>query len=77
MKAIDPTIKIIGPECAWYYQGIINGLTTPNGPDDITGVDLSGNFYIDYISFHFYPFNGSQTRSQVISKLTSPRIFSR
>jgi hypothetical protein len=75
MKAVDPTIKIIGPECAWYNQGIVNGLTTPNGPDDITGMSPSGNYYIDYISFHFYPFNGSQTRSQVITKLSSPGSF--
>ncbi|MEW6470200.1 MAG: T9SS type A sorting domain-containing protein, partial [Bacteroidota bacterium] len=71
MKNVDPTIKIIGPECAWFNQGIITGLTTPNGPDDITGRDQSGKLYIDVISFHTYPFNGSQTRSQVISKLTS------
>ena len=75
MKAIDPTIKIIGPECAWYNQGIINGLTTPNGPDDITGKDAAGNYYIDYISFHIYPFNGTQTRTQVITKLTSTGSF--
>jgi hypothetical protein len=75
MKAVDPTIKIIGPECAWYNQGIINGLTTPNGPDDITGKDNFGRYYIDAISFHIYPFNGSQTRSQVIFKLTSPGSF--
>lgn len=75
MKAVDPTIKIIGPECAWYNQGILNGLTTPNGPDDITGINPAGNYYVDYLSFHFYPFNGSQTRSQVISKLTSPNSF--
>jgi hypothetical protein len=71
MKAVDPTIKIIGPETAWYDTNIINGLTTPNGPDDITGKDAAGRYYIDIISFHTYPFNGSQTRSQVISKLAS------
>ena len=75
MKAIDPTIKIIGPECAWYNQTILNGLTTPNGPDDITGKDTYGNYYIDVISFHIYPFNGSQTRTQVITKLTSTGSF--
>ncbi|MFN6036863.1 MAG: hypothetical protein ACK452_00215, partial [Bacteroidota bacterium] len=75
MKAIDPSIKIIGPECAWYNQSIINGITTPNGPDDLTGKDINGNYYIDYISFHIYPFNGSQTRSQVITKLTSTGSF--
>jgi len=72
MKAVDPTILTIGPECAWFNQPIINGLTTPNGPDDITGKDLAGRYYLDIISFHCYPFNGSQTRAQVISKLLSP-----
>jgi len=71
MKAVDPSILIVGPETAWYDQGVINGLTTPGGPDDITGKDAAGRYYIDVISFHAYPFNGSQTRADVISKLTS------
>jgi hypothetical protein len=71
MKAIDPSIKIIGPECAWYNQNIMNGLTTPGGPDDITGKDAAGRYYVDIISFHFYGFNGSQSREQVISKINS------
>ncbi|HEY6162439.1 MAG TPA: T9SS type A sorting domain-containing protein [Bacteroidia bacterium] len=75
MKAIDPTIKIIGPELAWFDQNIINGLTTPNGADDITGADQNGRYYIDVFSLHTYPFNGSQTRTQVISKLTAPGSF--
>jgi len=70
MKAVDPSILTIGPECAWYNQGIINGLTTPNGPDDITGKDANGRYYLDVISFHTYPFNGTQNRQQVITKLT-------
>ncbi len=71
MKAIDPSILIIGPECASFNQSIYDGLTTPNGPNDITGRDGAGRFYVDVISFHTYPFNGSQTRAQVVSKLTS------
>ncbi len=71
MKAVDPSILTIGPECAWFNQNIINGLTLPNGPDDITGKDGSGRYYLDVISFHCYPFNGSQTRPQVISQLTA------
>jgi hypothetical protein len=69
MKAVDPSILTIGPECAWYNANIINGLTQPGGPDDITGKDGAGNYYLDIVSFHTYPFNGSQTRAQVISKL--------
>ncbi len=72
MKAVDPSILIVGPECAWFNQTILTGLTTPNGPDDITGKDASGNYYLDIISFHTYPFDGTQTRADVVSKLTAP-----
>jgi hypothetical protein len=71
MKAADPSIKIIGPETAWYNQSIIHGLTTPGGASDITGTDTAGRYYVDIISFHTYPFNGSQTRAQLIPKLTA------
>ncbi|MES2140877.1 MAG: T9SS type A sorting domain-containing protein [Bacteroidota bacterium] len=71
MKNADPSILIIGPETAWYDQAIINGLTTPGGASDITGKDGAGRYYLDILSFHTYPFNGTQTRAQVISKLTS------
>ncbi|MES2285347.1 MAG: T9SS type A sorting domain-containing protein [Bacteroidota bacterium] len=71
MKNVDPSILIIGPEPAWYDQAIINGLTTPGGPSDITGKDGAGRYYLDILSFHTYPFNGTQTRAQVVSKLTS------
>jgi hypothetical protein len=75
MKAVDPNILIIGPECAWFNQGIIDGLTTPNGPNDITGKDQNGRYYVDIISFHTYPFNGSQSRSQMLGKLTESGQF--
>ncbi|HEY0139736.1 MAG TPA: fibronectin type III domain-containing protein [Thermoanaerobaculia bacterium] len=71
MKAVDPTIKIIAPETAWYNTTIINGLTTPGGADDITGKDANGRYYVDIISFHHYNgFNGSQSRQNVIDALT-------
>jgi hypothetical protein len=75
MKAVDPNILIIGPECAWFNQGIIDGLTSPGGPNDITGKDANGRYYVDIISFHTYPFNGTQSRSDVISKLTGTDQF--
>jgi hypothetical protein len=71
MKTVDPSIFIIGPECAWFDKNIIDGLTTANGADDITGKDANGRFYLDFISFHRYAFNGTQTRAQVISFLKS------
>jgi len=76
MKAVDSSIKIIGPETAWYDTAIINNLTVCDGSADgitkfdITGTDGSGRYYVDIISFHIYPFNGTQTRSDVIAKLT-------
>jgi hypothetical protein len=70
MKAVDPNILIIGPECAWFNKNIIDGLTTPNGPYDITGRDAAGRTYLDIISFHYYAFNGTQTRPDLITKLT-------
>lgn len=69
MKAVDPTIKIIAPETAWYNTNIINGLTTPGGADDITGTDANGRYYVDIISFHHYSGNGSQSRSDVVNVL--------
>jgi hypothetical protein len=75
MKAVDPSILIVGPECAWFNQAIMDGLTTPNGPNDITGKDQNGRYYLDIISFHTYPFNGTQTRSQMLSKLTASGEF--
>jgi len=71
MKAVDPTIKIIGPEVAWYDHAIMRELTNPGGSSDITGKDASGRYYVDVISFHTYPFAGEQTRSSVITKLAT------
>ena len=70
MKAVDPAIKIIGPETAWYDTTVLEGLTTYGGTDDVTGTDANGRYYIDYISWHVYPFNGQQTdRPTIIGKL--------
>jgi hypothetical protein len=69
MKAVDPSIKIIGPETAGYHSTILNGLTDCGAADDITGTDASGRYYVDILSFHIYPFSGTQSRSQVISNL--------
>ncbi len=75
MKAVDPSILIVGPELAWFNQTIMNGLTAPNGVDDITGMDAAGHTYCDIITFHTYPFNGSQTRDDLINSLTAPFKF--
>lgn len=74
MKSVDPTISIVGPETASFKQTITNGLTTPGGPDDITGRDQNGNFYLDVFTFHTYPFgNGTtSTRAGLIAELMLP-----
>ena len=71
MKAVDPTIKIIGPELTWDNPNILNPLTTCDGTgSDITGKDSSNRYYIDVLSFHVYNgFSGSQTRDDVVNAL--------
>lgn len=66
MKQKDPSIKILAPETAWYNKNILDGLTTPGGPSDITGKDSLGNNIVDFITFHMYPFRGTQKREDVM-----------
>lgn len=72
MKAIDPTIKIVGPDLSWLRSSIYSSLI--GGADDITGKDTNGNYYLDIVSFHFYPNSGSQVRLDVTSN--NPADFS-
>lgn len=76
MKNADPSILIVGPETASFKKAILDGLTTPGGPDDITGKDAAGRYYVDVISFHTYPMqDGTSTRAQAIPKLTASGSF--
>jgi len=77
MKAVDPSIKIMGPETAWYNEGIIHALTDCGGAYDVTGQDIHGRYYLDIISFHHYGFGGGsdQTRANVIAKLMDTNGF--
>lgn len=68
MKAVDPTILTVGPENA-AYNGYFPALV--GGANDITGRDANGRYYIDVISFHTYPFAGTQTRAQVVNATTN------
>ncbi len=59
MKVADPSIKITGPDLAGYDNGIMEDLTEPDGPDDITGsfnIDGQDHYYLDIINFHIYPY---------------------
>jgi PKD repeat protein len=65
MKVVDPSILTVGPEVSFYDPAYMNALV--GGAHDITGKDVNGRYYIDIISFHTYPFNGTQTREQVLT----------
>lgn len=68
MKAVDPKIRIIAGELAWYDIPWVDALL--QGPDDITGVDpVTGLDYIDFFSFHTFPFFGNQTRTTALAEL--------
>jgi hypothetical protein len=71
MKSVDPSILIVGPETASFKYTITNDLTTPGGPDDITGKDANGNYYLDVFTFHTYPFGGGTngSRAALVSNL--------
>ena len=64
MKAVDPTILTVGPENATYTSGYFPSLL--GGANDITGTDANGRYYLDVVSFHSYPFSGTQTRAGVV-----------
>ncbi|MGI4872097.1 MAG: carbohydrate-binding protein [Janthinobacterium lividum] len=65
MKAVDPTILTVGPELSSYDTSYMNSLI--GGANDITGQDANGRYYVDVVTFHSYPFSGSQTRAQVLA----------
>jgi hypothetical protein len=64
MKAVDPTIKIFIFDEADLnreaYQAVLGGNL------DLTGKDENGNWLIDGISFHRYPFGANFDREDVI-----------
>jgi hypothetical protein len=79
MKLVDPTIKIVGPETAWYNWNVLNELTG-GGSNDILGkVPQKNYYYLDLISFHIYGWPKKEadgtltwpTRDQVIGNLAS------
>ena len=72
MKAVDSTIKIVGPDLTWGNPTLLDPLTTCNGTgDDITGpIPNTSLYYVDIISFHAYQgFGGDQERDDVIEAL--------
>lgn len=65
MKAVDPTIKILVPDLAAYYENVYDALLRSN-QNSVAGRDKNGNWYIDGINFHNYPNAKDYTRSDVI-----------
>ncbi|MCC3159604.1 carbohydrate-binding protein [Hymenobacter sp. 15J16-1T3B] len=65
MKQADPTILTVGPECSFYDTSYLRPLI--GGANDITGKDANGRYYLDVVTFHSYPFSGTQTRAQVLA----------
>jgi hypothetical protein len=65
MKAVDPTIKILVPDLADYYENVYEALLRSN-QNSVAGRDKNGNWYIDGINFHNYPNAKDYTRSDVI-----------
>ncbi|WP_100616011.1 hypothetical protein [Confluentibacter citreus] len=58
MKAIDPTIKIYGPDFCYYIDEAINDLF--GGENDIAGkIPGKDYYYSDGISWHRYPQDGN------------------
>lgn len=72
MKTVDPTIKILAGELAWYYDVWIDQLLQPGGANDISGNNGTHD-YIDYLTFHRYPFNQNnpQTKAKVIEQVAA------
>ena len=54
MKAVDPTIKIVGPDLAWRYQA-------NNGANDwLTPILQTCGDLLDVVAIHRYPFQAKQ-----------------
>lgn len=66
IKEVDPSILVVGPECAWMNTNYLGDLI--GGAQDITGVDGNGNYYIDVVTYHQY---NDPTRAVVESKMNT------
>jgi hypothetical protein len=62
MKQVDPSIKILGPELSWMYYPNQTGSNDWLTPflQECSGKDSNGNYYVDYLTIHRYPFDASQ-----------------
>lgn len=65
MKTVDPSIKILVPDLAAYYNDAYKALLLDD-KNSIAGRDENGNWYVDGINFHNYPNAKDYNRSDVI-----------
>ncbi len=72
MKSIDPSILTLGPELSRLDTIVLHDFMEPGGVNDLCGKDAKGQYYLDVITFHYYPFSGKQNRDEVIHKLRGP-----
>lgn len=59
LKAYDPTVKVQGPDCAWFDSNYNNPLFVNPGTNNVAGKDENGNYYIDIYAWHKYGITGA------------------
>jgi hypothetical protein len=63
MKKERKDIKIFAPDCCELAPLVFDNLIANGGQYDVCGKDANGNYYIDGISWHRYPFDGGKERN--------------
>jgi hypothetical protein len=63
MKKARKDIKIFAPDCCELSPLVYDNLIANGGQYDVCGKDANGNYYIDGISWHRYPFDGGKERN--------------
>lgn len=85
MKAVDPSIKIFGPDFSFFVDNVDDSGWDPmatwhypllnNNNHGLWGTDANGRYYIDYYAFHVYqyvtPSNVERKLQTVMSKINS------
>lgn len=54
LKAYDSSVKVQGPDCAWYDNNYNDPLFKNSGTSNVAGKDANGNYYIDIFAWHKY-----------------------
>jgi hypothetical protein len=67
MKKARKSIKIYAPDCCELSPLVYDNLIAKGGQYDVCGKDANGNYYIDGISWHRYPFEGGKEKNGVLT----------